>query len=1345
MREPIAPLIEPHAKPARPAVAPPAPEHTAQVLSLQRGAGNQAVTGMLARAVAPAPAPAAPAKPRPVGESVVAVILQHAPALLPHLPQDWLDAKQARVDAQASNLDVRRRQTDVYDDSRAHYPGLDPMGIGPTRDRIHKIGSEYVPVPGDVPDPTIDTALLLDSADILAVQPFNRAIQARFRKALHAELLKQPTRVILSMQQGPVLVWGGEVMQHTKGRLRFEDVIRSGKFAEAYTHDVLRAPEITQLRTAIPTLESGMRDVRRQHEFRLEKDRERPIIAWISRQLGAPTPAQMMAVAADAEAHPEKGSLEQRLAELAAPRPELSEWDKPEADLARAREILGEDKFELALWAFAEAERGALKVAQRYERYEDKIQRGGGTAIKWLGRAKIAGTIAAGIATGGTSLAAQAGAAAGYSLVREGAQQASEIANDVRESFDVGGLLRQASVEGAMAYLGAVTQIKFTEALNVRFGARLTELAGPVVAERALSAVAATTSAFYTTPASRVLNKILAGGELPQSLEQLADLIVEEAIQNAALDLGIGALMAKGGGARPHGTPDAPAGGPRATLPTGHAPTAGEPATATHAVLGAEQATPHVYELAGRLAKGDAQAARPLLDALGPWEEAMWHLRRGTGPAAGIDPAMRTALIGKLVDHRAALVAEIGAKYDAHPAGKPSAEPESDLDLNVKGEKAGENAVKLKLLLDQQHPGWERRYRMAVMVDAARTGAVTDALARLPEAARAKIAHRRAAAAEALQILRLARAAKTPAERGELLAQIREPALREEAEAFAALDEKGTRAQHDLLVADTDRKLALVNPQAPDAQRVEDALLAQMKANALDPEAYVSPSAIETIVLGHKLTPPKAYEAVIDQLGMIHHHATEAGGMRAALRKYETFKYIKRICDHLSAAGVRDPRLTFLRNHAELVYNVERQATASATRRQLTADDLTSTAHTRDVRHDDLGATPGVSDAFLADAHRMLDGLLNEQLPGLRKLALGEAGAPPITLPPLGPAVPPSGGGGISEVERGLLSPGALERIGGRAKNPPPAGADLQAQAEHYFKGIAAELTRLGVPPPKIQVADLGTPTLRGLFNRKSNVLFVNSRAALDGVPLYDGTPLGQQRLMTLLMHEGRHAEQYLLAARFRRKEQPHPGNLQKELTLHPDIVDAAMRLPMLERETREFAEAKKHYDELFGSGAAKTGIGQDTARRVQLGKDIDTLMTQETDLRVALGRISWWEIWKWAKKAKMKDDLGRIQADMNAYMVELQQRRETYWQLFHEQDARKAEHLGAQVVGERRLAAAGRRHATVRARLDQLRRELPDGEHKAAADDVATTLDAYAELLHAIGKTLGETGAGVK
>src|SRR3954447_26721828 len=118
MRERTEPERRPSPAAERPPAAPLARVATpAHVLALQRGAGNQAVTAMLARRDDTRP-------PRPLGESVVDVILRDAPGILSHLPERWLKDKQALLDARASNAEVKGRWSDVAAESRSHYPGL---------------------------------------------------------------------------------------------------------------------------------------------------------------------------------------------------------------------------------------------------------------------------------------------------------------------------------------------------------------------------------------------------------------------------------------------------------------------------------------------------------------------------------------------------------------------------------------------------------------------------------------------------------------------------------------------------------------------------------------------------------------------------------------------------------------------------------------------------------------------------------------------------------------------------------------------------------------------------------------------------------------------------------------------------------------------------------------------------------------------------------------------------------------------------------------------------------------------------------------------------------------------
>ena len=525
----------------------------------------------------------------------------------------------------------------------------------------------------------------------------------------------------------------------------------------------------------------------------------------------------------------------------------------------------------------------------------------------------------------------------------------------LQESVNLVGLLKTAGVEGAMSMIGGATQGSFNKTLNAHLGTRLAGVLGSAErAQIAISSGSAFLSGFYTAPANAVLNRLAKGEPLPKSLDALAKMIVDEAFEGGFMDMGLGlALKGRGVHAKPE-APDAP--GAKGIDPgrVPDPPAAGAAGQAIHSVApppapgGPAAATPpKITDLAAKDLRASSQDADVLLDALGPWEQAMWHLRKGTGPAADLPAAQRKDIMDALADRRQKLAEQIRDKFGADPTGKPSSEPESDIDLNVSGADAGMKAVQIRMHLDSTHPGWERRFRMGVMVEAARTGRLADAIKQLPPALRQDVARRQVLAAEAMYVMRQARAAPTPEARSAELDKIGDPTLRAEAERLASLDPAAARGERDRLLIESDRKFAALDENASPAERakqIEEAQKAQMWANGLDAEAYVSSGAIQSIVLDRKLQPAQAYEAVIDQVSMIQHQAADAGGMYSAMRRYETFKYIKRICDHLQAAGVKDPRIGFLRNHAELVYNVERQAVSSAHGRDISAADLTKTA-----------------------------------------------------------------------------------------------------------------------------------------------------------------------------------------------------------------------------------------------------------------------------------------------------------------------------------------------------------------------------------------------------------------
>ena len=248
-------------------------------------------------------------------------------------------------------------------------------------------------------------------------------------------------------------------------------------------------------------------------------------------------------------------------------------------------------------------------------------------------------------------------------------------------------------------------------------------------------------------------------------------MIVEEAIQNAAMDLGLGLITGKAHARRTRPTASRRRTAARPTRSRARR-------TARTDAPTAPQQDPHLLELAGDVLKSDAgHASCSTSSARGRTRCGTCAAR--TGPAHGMEEGLRTTLIEKLSAHRAGLVKQIADQFGAEPAGKPSNEPESDLDLNVKGEDAGAKAVKIKLFLDGAHPDWQQRYRMAVMIDAGHVGPAKDALAKLPAAERAEIARKQALTAEAAQLMRLARASQNPTE---LLNRIADPQLREQAD-----------------------------------------------------------------------------------------------------------------------------------------------------------------------------------------------------------------------------------------------------------------------------------------------------------------------------------------------------------------------------------------------------------------------------------------------------------------------------------------------------------------------------------------------------------------------------------
>src|SRR5262249_28029544 len=150
-------------------------------------------------------------------------------------------------------------------------------------------------------------------------------------------------------------------------------------------------------------------------------------------------------LAKEVQEHPERGTWEEHQEELSTECPPIEIWEEPQKSLDEARTMLDDD-FEIGAIAYMRAEAALDKAARRYQRYEERVMKGAAIAVKWLGRAKFAGKIAAAALPGSAPVNA-----AIYSLVQEGGQQVMEVAEGQRKDIDVSGLAKQAGMERASA------------------------------------------------------------------------------------------------------------------------------------------------------------------------------------------------------------------------------------------------------------------------------------------------------------------------------------------------------------------------------------------------------------------------------------------------------------------------------------------------------------------------------------------------------------------------------------------------------------------------------------------------------------------------------------------------------------------------------------------------------------------------------------------------------------------------------------------------------------------------------------------------------------------------------
>ncbi len=519
----------------------------------------------------------------------------------------------------------------------------------------------------------------------------------------------------------------------------------------------------------------------------------------------------------------------------------------------------------------------------------------------------------------------------------------------------------------------------------------------------------------------------------------------------------------------------------------------GGEAPGTHTAAGGADGASHLdlhdsHPLVSMVREGGETAkpaVRELLRQFDRWETAIAHLQAGTGRAAQLSPDVRTRMVAELVAHRQAILATLNERFNARPQEGASTEAGSDADLNVQGADAGAQYLNARAYMDQNYPGWQKQYRMALLVDASRVQTVNSALAGLDPAARVQVEQRVARTGEMFSLARQARRA-AGAERAEILSRISD-ADRPRVQQLVDMDEAAIRGAHDQALLDGDALMRRMNGETNPQERARlaaEVTEKQMLANMLNDDAYITPGAVGRFAEGRAVrSPQERYQAAIDQIDMIGHQIHEHGGVLAAMRRYEIFKYIQRYCEMLEGsgqvAGDDLAQLTFFKNWAEYVYRVEREATGSAT--PVEGRRLAGSANTAGVRLNDTAPAtrPGVPDSFLLQNYEQFRGFADRLGGVLRDQALGTEGgaaAPMVRLPHLTDADAAARTAGSIEGSTPTATPAAgtaaagTTPLLGSANAPlgrPVASEQAARQIVHRLAaGESAALTELGVTPP---------------------------------------------------------------------------------------------------------------------------------------------------------------------------------------------------------------------------------------------------------------------------------------
>ncbi len=560
-------------------------------------------------------------------------------------------------------------------------------GYGPYNEAKAKIDAARPEKPPGGDKLTVDPQLLM-ADDVRAEPEWDVKAEKAFRDWAIAQLAKSPPVFDMYPDHDDEIITRRTALgtYTTKGLISLADLRH--QFADQYAAQVTDRQDWKQLRTAFADTVAAFDDATEVHRERSRINKENR--GWFGVDIVR--------------------NIIEAVGEGDQDYPSIRQWDEPKALIEQARPMLAEHKFELAVPLLAMAEMSTAQAAQRIFAYDNRVESGARIAVKWLGRVKTAGSIAASIAAGPLGITGSALVAGGYTFVQEGAQNASAMAHGQRTDFGFVGLVKQAGMATVMGLMGGALQSRFQAAMAARL-TQITGTAGGAVRDIATSSAAAMTSSVYTTAVESVLASVVAGQALPKNATEFADLIVDNALKAGAMDVALRGPSARaareyqswrGGGAAVTAT-DAKTRDPNA------ADFKADP-----------KADPTTGKAPDPMKMPEDVAQRLLRDS-GGWDRLSADLHAGTGLGHGLMPAERRALLNRFEASRELLARDVAGMFQGSVSITDGGHGQA-LEIQFTGDGAETRLAQAREYLDVKRPGWAAETGVSLQAGAKAVG-----------------------------------------------------------------------------------------------------------------------------------------------------------------------------------------------------------------------------------------------------------------------------------------------------------------------------------------------------------------------------------------------------------------------------------------------------------------------------------------------------------------------------------------------------------------------------------------------------------------------------------------------